>query len=76
MKKERMELSVVIRGKKYEGYRIIERQNNGEMRQLIYYKLHHGRKDLRSYQVGHEKIMERVACLILEDLVRDSGEFK
>lgn len=62
-------MSVVIRGKKYEGHGIIEMQNKGEMRQLICYKLHHGRNDLRSYKVGHEKMMERVACLILEDLV-------
>lgn len=72
MRKERHVLTVEIKGRKYDGYRIIEQQNNGEMSQLIQYKMRHALKDLRRYKPGQEKIMESVARMILEDLVRES----
>jgi len=74
--KERIELSIQIKGRTYKGYRIIEYQNNGEMTQLIHYKMQHARKDVRSYRPGHEKIMENVARSIFEDLVREEKEAK
>lgn len=76
MKKEKHELSIEIKGRTYKGYRIIEWTKSGEMHQLIQYKIPYTRKDLRSYKPGHEKIMESVARMILEDLVREAGEGK
>jgi hypothetical protein len=76
VKKERIELSIELKGRTYKGYRIIEYQNDGVMTQLIHYKMQHSRKDVRSYKPGHEKIMENVARSIFEDLVREEKEGK
>ena len=76
MKKERHELSIEIKGRTYTGYRIVEWTKTGDMYQLIYYRDHLSYKDIRKYKPGHEKTMESVAKLILEQLVSAAGEFK
>jgi len=73
MNKERHKLTIEINGKPYEGHRIIVWNNLGEMTQIIYYQMKYSRKDLRRYKPGHEKVMESVARMILEDLVIEVG---
>jgi len=73
MKKEKRELSIEFNGKTYKGYRIIKWADSGNMNQLIHYKMFYTRKDLCNYKPGQEKMMENVARMIMEDLVREAG---